>query len=626
MPYNGNIELISGLIQKNNGSFPLVDASAVRVDDETDLNSKLDQLDLRINSIADIFGGDSSSTATKRILIPEVNEYGYLYDFSQNKEVANAYGEYCIFEIEPNTKYYICGSSWNTISFPLGGFMTESGSVISSFGADIENPYEEYAVTSPLDAAKLIVNRSLYVQEKEISVYSTKITSGIQTIDDILSNLTEIENSLYSIKQKLISKTDISIGDEITATEAKNNMLYNSSTNQEVSNSGSKYARYSVIGSTYYYVTGKAHSNGTSFPLIAWLDSNGNVLDRDGTTANEVYTNEKVFSPADATAAIVNASSGATYALKNAFLTNESRSDIIDDADVRLAKYNPFTFKPYDKGYISVFVDGMHADIDKVAAIFEEYGFPLNVAANVDNLDKTCNGITVNSGSYVAGMTTTQVCKTVQKLGGEIFAANSAVIDSANQYDYRYMHNVFVETKRKLTSKGLRIRGFVGLAEAGAVTGTNEIEKWLTKNYDYATNGTAANYILPRETFDRPAETLQIQFANAISNNLWLIYSILSFDETTLRNNLTAARSAGLQFVTVGYMYDTFGTTFLEKAMSSKVDKEEGKSLSSNDFTNGYKNKLDLIHVDDESGMDIETLSNMTNEEIDGIFTEVGIK
>ena len=41
MAYNGSIELISGLKQKNNGNFPLVDATAVRVDDATRLDTKL---------------------------------------------------------------------------------------------------------------------------------------------------------------------------------------------------------------------------------------------------------------------------------------------------------------------------------------------------------------------------------------------------------------------------------------------------------------------------------------------------------------------------------------------------------------------------------------------------------
>lgn len=38
MAYEGSVELISGIKQANNGSFPLVDASAVRIDDDTRLS------------------------------------------------------------------------------------------------------------------------------------------------------------------------------------------------------------------------------------------------------------------------------------------------------------------------------------------------------------------------------------------------------------------------------------------------------------------------------------------------------------------------------------------------------------------------------------------------------------
>ena len=38
MAYNGSVELISGIKQKNNGTFPLVDAAAVRIDDSTRLS------------------------------------------------------------------------------------------------------------------------------------------------------------------------------------------------------------------------------------------------------------------------------------------------------------------------------------------------------------------------------------------------------------------------------------------------------------------------------------------------------------------------------------------------------------------------------------------------------------
>jgi hypothetical protein len=49
--YNGSTELISGLIQANNQNFPLVDASAVQVDDNGKrLDKALEQINEMLNS------------------------------------------------------------------------------------------------------------------------------------------------------------------------------------------------------------------------------------------------------------------------------------------------------------------------------------------------------------------------------------------------------------------------------------------------------------------------------------------------------------------------------------------------------------------------------------------------
>ena len=53
MAYNGTIELISGITQKNNGDFPLVDASAIRVEDNKRLDEKLAEMDFDMNAITD---------------------------------------------------------------------------------------------------------------------------------------------------------------------------------------------------------------------------------------------------------------------------------------------------------------------------------------------------------------------------------------------------------------------------------------------------------------------------------------------------------------------------------------------------------------------------------------------
>ena len=53
MPYNGTVDLIAGLRQKNSGTFPLVDAPAVRVTDDKNLKTKLDELDVTLEDLRD---------------------------------------------------------------------------------------------------------------------------------------------------------------------------------------------------------------------------------------------------------------------------------------------------------------------------------------------------------------------------------------------------------------------------------------------------------------------------------------------------------------------------------------------------------------------------------------------
>jgi hypothetical protein len=60
--YNGNTELISGLKQKNNGNFPLMEASAIQVDDEgTRLDEKLKKLEDTSEIVNDVLASETVS-------------------------------------------------------------------------------------------------------------------------------------------------------------------------------------------------------------------------------------------------------------------------------------------------------------------------------------------------------------------------------------------------------------------------------------------------------------------------------------------------------------------------------------------------------------------------------------
>jgi len=48
--------------------------------------------------------------------------------------------------------------------------------------------------------------------------------------------------------------------------------------------------------------------------------------------------------------------------------------------------------------------------------------------------------------------------------------------------------------------------------------------------------------------------------------------------------------------------------TWLKNTLSGKVDKEDGKDLSTNDFTNEYKDKLDSV----ESSAKVNTIESIS--------------
>ena len=91
MAYNGSIELISGIKQKNNGKFPLVDASAIRVDDNSMLDATLDTLKGDITSLETLLRTiqeklNSGSSSVDTVTVNEINDM--IVEYFENKTVS----------------------------------------------------------------------------------------------------------------------------------------------------------------------------------------------------------------------------------------------------------------------------------------------------------------------------------------------------------------------------------------------------------------------------------------------------------------------------------------------------------------------------------------------------------
>ena len=163
MPYNGSIDLISGVRPKNGGDFPLVDAGDVRVDDSHRLSDKMAHLD----KIATCFGiSASGGTATaSRALRPLQHVTGTLLTLEENKPVAqdgkwvsnSAQHQYAIFIVTPGVRYYITGDVPSNSIYHVAAFFDAAGGYLSRVPREESLAYVDYPVVAPENADHLTV-------------------------------------------------------------------------------------------------------------------------------------------------------------------------------------------------------------------------------------------------------------------------------------------------------------------------------------------------------------------------------------------------------------------------------------------------------------------------------------
>ena len=236
---------------------------------------------------------------------------------------------------------------------------------------------------------------------------------------------------------------------------------------------------------------------------------------------------------------------------------------------------NQFKFVEFDQGFVTFVFDDLRHDLDLVASIFEEYGFPLSIAAIPEYTQKRADGLTSDVGSFTPSMKMENIIRQVVKNGGEVMAHNTEIIiNEDNQADDILMHKYFVESKENLEKLGFSIRGIMRTGGAGAISGTDIIESWLKQNYDFSNMGKAVNYSLEREKINQPFDDLVGLIDDAVQNKKWVRFMCHTldgteyksegmeqnyFDEDMLRNLLTYCKDNNIQVVTYSYMYDNYG-------------------------------------------------------------------
>lgn len=502
---------------------------------------------------------------------------GSLFNFRNGSTYGNGNYQYehIFYPVNVGATYYVTGSSAsNVVDHPLGGFINSSGAILSTFGTDPLTVYTDYEIVAPENAAYMIVNRSL-----DTVVINVRTTFGVGEI-------------VERVSEQLYALGDLTENVFIDAEEKVYNSLFDTHNGSTYGNySAYSHAFYKVEEGETYLVDGASASNGSHYSLGCFLtDGSVTPFGKFGYDNDVVYYEYRIKVPTGATKMVINSNRQnvqiRVYKQLNLVDSIETGSAAYSaktlDGVIYEAKKNPFAFKPFDKGYISFVFDDLPAEIDEIAATFEEYNMPLCLAAIPDRLGYTSSGLTENKGSFTVGMRRGDVCTVVQNNGGEILAHNNEVINITNQFDYKFMYEHFVTTRSLLETDGYVIRGIIRSGGEGQINKSAEIERWVTGCYEYGNYGYAPQHNLERITINQPISDLKAAIDDAVSNKKWIRVMAHNYaydnGETftsadDLRTILDYCKSSGIGVVTYAHMIDTFRSSELENRIAALENK-----------------------------------------------------
>ena len=346
---------------------------------------------------------------------------------------------------------------------------------------------------------------------------------------------------------------------------------------------------FQVTPGKSYWITGASSSSTRLYPMAAFYDKDGNLISTFGTDKSRVYREEYTVAPEGAALMVVNRNNGLSdikVKCVEVFVEQvhpggslNTRAYNLDTADalIREAKRNPFCFSAFDQGYVTFVFDDLAADLDSVASIFEEYGYPLVVAAIPEFMNYTAKALTEPRGSFTPGMRMKEIMALVVANGGEIMTHNaSPVVNEENQYDYDFMYKYFVTSKKTLEAAGFHPRGLIRAGGKNALERSEEIDRWLIGNYEYSDMGTLPQYACKRVSIQQPNDQLKERMLSAKENKTWLSFMCHSYvygngetftGEDDLRDLLSFCKENGIAVVTCSYMFDHFSSTVLTEQM-----------------------------------------------------------
>ena len=520
-------------------------------------------------------------------------KWGNLYVYSASSSWA-----YALYDVTPGVTYLLTGKSHrNSTEYPLAIVYNENGEQVEVVGADSETGYTDYAYTVPEGVAHMAVN-SVDVSNYPVTVKQKYNSTGVPAIDRFTNGMIEMERRLGEVEEAVDEAGKVQIGNALTADsygvgvwDIKNDTLYTSTTRDTL-----MHAFYTVEPGTYYFATCDCSGNPNQWPGGAFYDADDQVIETFCDTASSQAVDLLIKTPMDCVKILLNrfyrqntpTLKEGLMAAKDTAVVAQGNSYNLDMAAklIALEERNPFQMLPLDKGYLSFVFDDCWRDWDSIASLFEQYNCPLCVSVIPDNLGIVCSALQETRGNFTPKMLMSDVIKQVVANGGEVFAHNLEVIGmDVDRFDYEFMYNYYVTTKRSLEANGFTVRGLIGsggTAHDGSAVARNTREQqlWLVGNYEYGSSGTLPQYrqYTERTTINQSVANIKAVIQDAHANHKWVRFMCHSYTfgngetftgEADLIEILEYVQSLGIPVVTYGYMFDRFKSSALEERIKA---------------------------------------------------------
>ena len=229
---------------------------------------------------------------------------------------------------------------------------------------------------------------------------------------------------------------------------------------------------------------------------------------------------------------------------------------------------NDFDYREFDKAYYVFTIDDANKYLPDMYDLFHELGVPLSPAIITGNLNEDWKG---------DGRTVKDICDLIVADGGEILAHSGKYI-TADSTESDYIE-VFRDPKIELESLGYDVRGIITTGGAGYLENDVRLDDWSRRYYDYSDrNGLSSSkqYWNQRWWFHdwSTVENVKRRIDGHVSGKKFIVAAMHGSDDPSdlehidnVRQIVEYIKSKGdaVEITTWAHVYDTFGTTRLDK-------------------------------------------------------------